>query len=247
MKVFLDLEARTGSTALASLGAVGAGVASGGLAGLLNGLAVTKLKVSPFVVTLGMLSLARGLAVWLAERRVVAFDRPPPEWVRAFGRIKHDLLFFDPGVWSVVLLALLMTCVMHLTVFGRYCYVLGANEQTARRCGIPIDGTRLWVYFIAGLLVGWAGILRFAHGSAGDPNTGEVLALDVIAAVVIGGASLSGGSGTVAGTMLGVLILGVLDNGVSFCNVPIEVKYVLIGAVVIANTALSQWQRRRLA
>ncbi len=101
------------------------------------------------------------------------------------------------------------------------------------------------MYTLAGLLTGWAGILVFAHGGGGDPNSGVGLELDVIAAVVIGGGSLSGGQGTVSGTMLGVLILGILENGVSFFDVPVEVKYILIGAIVIINTALSQWQRRR--
>ena len=98
---------------------------------------------------------------------------------------------------------------------------------------------------LAGLLTGWAGILIFAHGSSGDPTSSVGLELDVIAAVVIGGASLSGGQGSVSGTLIGVLILAILENGVNLFGVAVEVKYILIGAIVIINTALSQWQRRR--
>jgi ribose transport system permease protein len=101
------------------------------------------------------------------------------------------------------------------------------------------------LYLLAGLFTGWAGVLSFAHLGSGDPSGNVGLELDVIAAVVIGGASLSGGRGSVGGTLLGVLILGVLTNGVHSFNVPVEVKHILIGAIIIANTALSQWQQRR--
>jgi ribose/xylose/arabinose/galactoside ABC-type transport system permease subunit len=135
--------------------------------------------------------------------------------------------------------------VLRYTVFGRYCYAIGSNEATARLCGVPIERNKVRIYTLAGVLTGWAGLLVFAHGTSGDPNAGVGLELDVIAAVVIGGASLSGGQGSVLGTLLGVLILSVLENGVSFFNVPVEVKHILIGGIIIANTALSQWQRRR--
>jgi ribose/xylose/arabinose/galactoside ABC-type transport system permease subunit len=156
---------------------------------------------------------------------------------------EHTL--FDPGVWSVVLLAAAVAVLLRYTVFGRYCYAIGSNEATAKLCGVPIERNKVLIYTAAGLFAGWGGILMFAQSTSGDPNGGVGLELDVIAAVVIGGASLSGGQGNVLGTMLGVLILAVLENGVSFFNVPIEVKYILIGSIIIANTALGEWQRRR--
>ncbi len=103
---------------------------------------------------------------------------------------------------------------------------------------------KLAIYTLAGLLTGWAGVLTFATGNSGNPGSSVGLELEVIAAVVIGGASLSGGQGGVTGTLLGVLILGVLDNGVNFSHVPIEIKYILIGAIIVGSTALSQWQTR---
>jgi ribose transport system permease protein len=246
MRVYTAMEKSSGPGLLTSLSAVAAGVATGAVCGALNGLAITRLKVTPFVVTLGMMSIARGVAVWAAERTRLSFTGERPAWVNALGRSRSDLFVFDPGVWSFLLLAVLVAVLLRRTVFGRYCYAVGSSEATARLCGINVERTRLAVYTLAGLLVGWAGILRFAHTTSGDPNTGVGLELEVIAAVVIGGASLSGGQGTVAGTLLGVLMLGVLENGVSFFEVAVEVKYILIGAVVIANTALSRWQRRRL-
>ncbi|MFO0876817.1 MAG: ABC transporter permease [Gemmataceae bacterium] len=235
----------TESVLLASLVAVPTGILVGGLCGVCNGLVITRFRVTPFVATLGMFSIAKGLAVWLAGRTRVSFRGARPEWVDALSRTSSDTLLFDPGVWSVLLLSLLMVLLLTYTVFGRHCYAIGSNEATARLCGVAIERSKVFIYGLAGLFAGWAGILLFAHGNGGDPNAGTGLELEVIAAVVIGGASLSGGQGTVSGTLLGVLILGVLENGVIFFNVPVEVKYILIGIIVVINTALSGWQRRR--
>jgi ribose/xylose/arabinose/galactoside ABC-type transport system permease subunit len=225
--------------------AVFAGLAAGTACGLVNGLVITRLQVAPFVVTLGMLSIARGLAVWLAGRTRVSFKGPRPEWVDSLSRVSHDTFFFDPGVWSLFALAVLVAVLLHCTVFGRYVYAVGSNEPAARRSGVPVERTKRAVYTLTGLLAGWAGVLLFAHGNGGDPNGGMGLELEVIAAVVIGGASLAGGMGGVSGTLMGVLILGMLENGVTFFNVPLEAKYVLIGSIVIINTALSQWRNRQ--
>jgi ribose transport system permease protein len=244
IQTYRALETHQGQT-VASLAAIGAGVGLGGLAGLVNGLAITRLRVTPFVATLGMLSIARGLAVWLAGRRTIPFPGERPSWVDALSQATSSRYLFDPGVWSLFALALLMAGLLRLTVFGRHCYAIGSNETAARLSGVAVERTKVWIFVLAGLLTGWAGILVFAQGNGGDPTSSVGLELDVIAAVVIGGASLSGGEGNVAGTLLGVLILAVLGNGVTLFGVAVEVKYILIGAVVVVNTALSQWQRRR--
>jgi ribose transport system permease protein len=240
--------ARTDSVEWASLAAIAGGVGSGALCGLVNGLTISWLRLTPFVATLGMLSVARGVAFWLSDRSQVRPTGAMPAWVNSLQQMENKALFFDPGVWSAVLLAIAAVIVLRFTVFGRYCYAMGSNEATARLCGVGVERNRVVIYTLAGMLTGWAGILAFAQASgSGDPTVQVGLELEVIAAAVIGGASLLGGQGSVVGVLLGVLILGVLENGVNSCGVPLEVKYILIGVIVVANTALSEWQRRRAA
>ena len=246
MQLYRQVYVDTGSAVAASLVAVPAGIAIGGACGLVNGLVITRLRVAPFVATLGMLSVARGLAYWLAERQTVNFPvGARPGWVDLLSAVESEYTFFDPGVWIMLLLASGVAVLLRFTVLGRYCYAIGSNEATARLCGVPVERNKVVLYTLAGLLTGWAGVLMFAHLGIGDPNSARGLELEVIAAVVIGGASLSGGQGTVLGTLLGVLILAVLKNGVSNFDVPVEVQYILIGVIIIANTALSRWQRRQ--
>jgi ribose transport system permease protein len=220
-----------------NLAAIGSGVAVGGVCGFINGAVITQLKLPSFVVTLGMMSVARGAAIWLAERSPIAFPvNARPEWVEVLAR--NNL--YNPGFFSLLLLAAIVAVLLRATILGRHIFAVGSNEATARLCGVNVPRTKIIVYTLAGLLTGWAGIVMFAHGNCGNPSAGEALALDVIAAVVIGGASLTGGRGTVLGAMIGILMLGLLENGVNSCNVPVEIKYILIGVIIVANSALSR-------
>jgi ribose transport system permease protein len=242
MRAFIYFHASLGSSPATSLLAVACGVVTGGLCGLINGLVTTRLKLPSFVVTLGMLSIARGSAIWIAERSPIAFPvGARPEWVEILSRST----LYNPGFISVVLLAIATSVLLRSTVLGRHIFAVGSNEATARLCGVDVERTKIIVYTLAGLLAGWAGVLMFAHGDSGNPSAGEGLELLVIAAVVIGGAALTGGRGTVVGTLIGVLVLGLLENGVNLCNVPVEIKYILIGIIILANSALSRWQRSK--
>jgi len=235
----------SGSMTIASLAAVAAGIATGGVCGFLNGTVITLFRIPPFVATLGMYSIARGMAIWLAGRQLLTFRAGTrPGWVDALASTRGEYGILYPGFWSLVALAVGLALVLRYTVLGRYTYAIGSNESAARLCGIGIVPTKLAIYTLAGVLNGWAGVLSFAHIGSGDPSGNIGFELIVIASVVIGGASLSGGRGTVIGTMLGVLIWGVIENGVNVLNVAVEVKYVVIGAFFLLNTALSQWQRR---
>jgi ribose transport system permease protein len=251
MQVYRSIYQGPESVGLASVVAVFAGVVSGGLCGLVNGLVITRLRLPPFVATLGMFSVARGLAVMIAKRQLIAFQGDSrPRWVDVLDQVHptgaayNPLSWFNPGFWMFLGLAVMIAVILRRTVFGRYVYAVGSSEPTARLCGVPVSRVKVAVYTLAGLLAGLGGILLFAHGGAGDPSGAETLELRVIAAVVIGGASLTGGRGTVLGTVLGVLTLELLSNGVNSFNVPIEAQYILIGVIIVANTALSQWRAR---
>ena len=247
MKVYRGLQPSAGVN-VASLVAVASGIGVGGYCGLINSLAITRLRVTPFVATLGMLSVARGIAYWLAERKPISFSGARPSWVTTFQTAKADTWLFDPGVWSVFVLAVFVALLLRLTVFGRYCYAIGSNEATARLCGIHVERNKMAIYTVAGLLTGWAGVLTFANSNSGDPGSSLGLELEVIAAVVIGGMPASRGR---AGQRLHRHAARRADprrarqRGVNMSGVPIEVKYILIGAIIVVNTALSQWQRRK--
>src|SRR4029077_20940489 len=205
MRVYAHLYVSMGSSPATSLIAIGSGVLTGGLCGFINGLVITRLKLPSFVVTLGMLSIGRGSAIWLADRSPIAFPvGARPEWVEVLSRST----LYNPGFISAILLAISIGVLLRSTVLGRHIFAVGSNEATARLCGVNVERTRIIVYTLAGLLTGWAGVLMFAHGDSGNPSAGEGLELLVIAAVVIGGASLTGGRGTVIGTLIGVLVLG---------------------------------------
>jgi ribose transport system permease protein len=234
----------------ASVWAMLAGVGTGGLAGLGNGLLITQLRVAPFVVTLGMMGAARGLAQYLSDGQPVTFPNvvEPPGWVPWLGAIEPSprWLGIGPAPWTVVVLAVAAGLLLRFTVLGRYIYALGSSEPTARLCGIRVERTKVLIYALAGLITGWAGILQTARSGSGFYNVQAGLELEVIAAVVIGGGSLSGGEGTITGTLIGALLLQVLDNGCSKLDQPREFRFILIGAIIVGVAALNSWRQRRL-
>jgi ribose transport system permease protein len=147
-------------------------------------------------------------------------------------------------VWLVLMLAFAIGIVMTRTVFGRYVYAIGSNEDAARLCGIRVPTVKLCIYAVAGTLFGFAGVLQFARLTQGDPTVAIGLELDVIAAVVLGGASLSGGTGSVLGAMIGALIMAVLRNGSNQMGWPNYVQEIIIGAVIILAVGLDRLRRR---
>jgi ribose transport system permease protein len=233
----------------ASVWAILVGIGTGGLAGLGNGVLITQLQVAPFVVTLGMMGAARGLAQYLSEGQPVTFPNVvKPPWVGWLGAIEPvpRWLGIGPAPWTVVMLAIAAGVLLRFSVLGRYIYALGSSEPTARLCGINVERTKIVIYVLAGLITGIAGILQTARSEAGFYNVQAGLELEVIAAVVIGGGSLTGGEGTVTGTLVGALLLQVLDNGCSKLNQPREFRFILIGAIIVSVAALNSWRQRRL-
>ncbi|MDB5300671.1 MAG: rbsC 3, partial [Phycisphaerales bacterium] len=195
--------------------AVGAGVVVGCLAGMLIGTIVTQLRLAPFIVTLGTWGAFRGLAKGIANESTID---PEPTWVNDLLTMpsgSHRWMLVPPGVWAVLVLAVFMAAILRYTRFGRHVFAIGSNEQTARLCGVAVSRTKILVYLLAGSFAGLAGVLQFSYLSVGDPTTASGYELDIIAAVVIGGASLSGGQGTILGTLVGAMLMTVVANG---CN-----------------------------
>ena len=224
------------------------GVLVGGCCGFLNGTLITKLGVVPFIITLGTLKAYRGLAKWLANSTAIYVPAESKDWW--MGRILATeptpaWLMVAPGVWALLGLSLFMAIALKYSLFGRYAYAIGSSESTARLCGINVPRNKRLVYGIAGLATGLAGILQFLYLDAtGDPVTADGFELQVIAAVVIGGASLSGGEGTVLGTLIGCLIMSVLNNGCVHAGIPNASQDVIIGVIIVTAVALDRLRRR---
>jgi ribose transport system permease protein len=221
--------------------AVLAAVLLGGLVGVVNALAITRLRVVPFIATLGMLGVARGAAKWLASQTTV---NPAATWVNQLAVTfpPAPWMVFAPGVWIALALAVLMAFVLRRTVFGRRVFALGSSEPAARACGIAIDRLKLAIYGTAGLLFGLAGVMQMSRLRQGDPTVAAGTELDVIAAVVIGGGSLNGGEGSILGSMVGALVMAFLRNGSQQMGWPTYVQEILIGVIIVVAVAVDRWR-----
>jgi ribose/xylose/arabinose/galactoside ABC-type transport system permease subunit len=233
--VALLLKQHWGPTA-AALG----GIAAGGGCGLLTGTLVTRLRLMPFIVTLGLMGALRGAAKGLANEQPIY---PDETWLNQLMQLGvHGTL--PLGVWLAVVLAVLVALMLRYTRFGRHVFAIGSNEQTARLCGVPIERQKILIYVVGGLFGGVAGVLQFAYLTGGDPTTAVGLELNVIAAVVIGGASLNGGQGTVLGSMIGALIMSVVANGCTKVGLANWVQEIVTGGIIVAAVLLDQLRRR---
>lgn len=222
-----------------------AGVGAGALCGLVNGVVIARLGVIPFIATLGMMGVARGVAKWLAaEQKIDA----PAGWLADLMSKAEEfrLLGLPRAVWITLLLAIVFGLVLRHTVLGAHTLAVGSNEDTARLCGVRVGRTKIWIYVLCGIFGGLAGVMTFGRLTVGDPTTAIGEELDVIAAVVIGGASLSGGEGRIAGSILGALLMAFLANGCNLTGVPNYVQEILIGVIIVAAVALDRYRHRRL-
>lgn len=220
------------------------GVITGGLIGLANGILITSLRLVPFIVTLGMLGIARGIAKWTAGNQKID---APLTWVNELmaKSPRPSWLLMAPGVWMMIVFAVVMAVILRYSVFGRHIFAIGSNEATARLCGIRIKRTKIIVYSLAGLFCGLGGVMGFSRLTVGDPTVAVGLELDIIAAVVIGGGSLSGGSGSILGSMIGVFIMSFLRNGCTMMGWPNYIQEIIIGAIIVVAVALDQIRHRK--
>jgi ribose transport system permease protein len=225
--------------ALAAAAGLGVGMAGG----LFNGLLVTRLGIGSFIATLATLLAFRGIAKGLANEQKV---NVPMTWLSQFtAALKPDQrwMLLPIGGWLVVLLAVSAAWTLRSTVFGRHAVAVGSNEATARMCGVPTLRVRLAVFALAGLFFGLSGLMQFSRLTVGDPTVAAGLELSVIAAVVIGGASLSGGEGSVFGSLVGALIMTTIASGASQMGWPNWIQEIVTGAIILGAVALD---RRRL-
>lgn len=213
-------------------------VASGGVIGLLNGAAIAGLRMTPFIITLGTLGVARGSAKWMADNQTVNYDGSPINgWMTTVDPFSRTL---PAGVWVAIGLAITTSLLLRNTVFGRHIFALGSNEATARLCGIATTRLKISIYALAGGFFGLAGLMQLSRLRQGDPTVAVGLELDIIASVIIGGASLNGGVGTILGSMIGALIMAVLRNGSQQMGWPTYFQEIIIGLVIIVAVFLDR-------
>lgn len=220
-------------------GAIVAGLLTGAAAGCFNGWVITQFRLPPFVATLGMFSIARGLTMlWTGGFPITGLGSD-------FGfRGTGVFLRIPMPVWISGALVGALVVLTRRTRFGRYIYAVGGNERAALLTGLPVNRIKLGVYTLGGLLAGAAGLIVTARLDSAQPNAGLGYELDSIAAVVIGGTSLSGGRGSVVGTVLGCLIIGVLNNGLFLLNVSPFWQQVVKGFVILAAVAIDKMSSR---
>ena len=221
------------------------GILVGACWGLVIASLVTMLDLSPFIVTLGLWGAIRGAAKGFGSNSTVS---APDTWLNSLltslGPGQHWMIF-PPGVWIAVLLSLAVAWVLRYTKFGRRIFAIGSNQQTARLCGVNVNRTKMMIYIVGAALAGVAGVLQFSYLTMGDPTTADGMELDIIAAVVIGGASLTGGEGTIIGTIIGALLMKVVNNGCAKCHLENYVQQIVTGAIIITAAALDRLRHRR--
>lgn len=217
---------------------IAVGLLTGAACGLVNGVLVTRGGVAPFIVTLGMMTIARGLAL------IVSGGRPVADMSNELTALAGDFLGVPIPVLCFAGVAFAAWFFLRNFRLGRHIYAVGGNENAARAAGVPVEKVKLFAYGLCGLLTGLAGVVLAARITTGQPNAGQAYELDAIAAVVIGGTSLAGGVGTITGTLLGVLLIGVINNGLDLMGVSSYYQAVIKGVIIVGAVWLDRRQDR---
>ena len=217
---------------------IAVGLLTGAACGLVNGVLVTRGGVAPFIVTLGMMTIARGLAL------IVSGGRPVADMSNELTALAGDFLGVPIPVLCFAGVAFAAWFFLRNFRLGRHIYAVGGNENAARAAGVPVEKVKLFAYGLCGLLTGLAGVVLAARITTGQPNAGQAYELDAIAAVVIGGTSLAGGVGTITGTLLGVLLIGVINNGLDLQGVSSYYQAVIKGVIIVGAVWLDRRQAR---
>jgi ribose/xylose/arabinose/galactoside ABC-type transport system permease subunit len=234
------LKAGLGVWAAAALG-IGVAAATGAV----NGGLVAGLGITPFIVTLGSMSVLRGVAKGLAHEQKVDVDVQGLDALVAAVPPSRAFLLFPPAVWMMLAVALLSAGLLRFTRFGRHVVAIGSSEETARLCGVDVKRVKVLVYVLSAALAGLAGVVELGTLTVGDPTDSVGLELTVIAAAVIGGGSLSGGEGSVAGALIGGLLMTVIKTGCTHLGLPNWVEEVIAGGIIVTAVAIDRVRRRR--
>lgn len=211
-----------------------AGILAGMACGAANGVVITRGRVAPFIVTLGMMTIARGLAL------VVSGGKPVSNMSPSMTRLGGDFLGLPIPVLVLCGISAISWLFLKNIRLGRYIYAVGGNENAARAAGINVNSVKLFAYTICGAMAGLAGVILAARITTGQPNAGLAYELDAIAAAVIGGTSLSGGIGGVGGTLLGALLMGVINNGLDLLNVSSYYQQIVKGVIIVGAVWLDR-------
>lgn len=222
-------------------------VGAGALAGLFNGILVTKLRIGSFIVTLATLLAMRGLAKGLANEQTV---KAPDTWLSGLTAALapgQKWMLLPAGGWMLLACAAAAAWAMKHTVFGRHVAATGSSEATAKMCGVNTSSVQIWAFVLAGACAGLAGLMQFARLTVGDPTVASGLELSVIAAVVIGGASLNGGEGSIFGSLAGAIIMTTIAAGGAQMGWPNWIQEIVTGAIIIGAVGLDRWRAARAA
>ncbi|MCU0390823.1 MAG: ABC transporter permease [Thermoflexibacter sp.] len=211
--------------------------------GIITSLVISKFNIVPFIVTLGMMQVARGVAKWLANEQTVASPTNPLTSMMLV-EPESEWLVLGSSVWVMFILVALLSILLKYTILGRYIFAIGSNEHTARLCGINISKYKVLIYMISGVFTGIAAIMQFSNLTVGDPTAASGMELDIIAAVVIGGGSLSGGEGSALGSLIGALMMAVLRNGCNMLGVPNYVQEIIIGLIIVGAVLIDKLKHR---
>ena len=222
-----------------------AGLATGGLAGFVNGTVIARMRIPPFIATLGMLNIAKGLALVISGLKPIYFNETPEFNRLAMGSLFGDGLDIPNAVLVLFGAAIVASFILSRTVLGRYAFALGSNEEATRLSGVSVAKWKIAIYTLTGVFSGLAGVLIAARLNSAQPALGQGYELDAIAAAVIGGTSLSGGEGSILGTVIGAFIISTLTNGLRILSVPQEWQTVVTGAIVIVAVYLDIVRRQR--
>ena len=218
---------------------IGAGLLTGILFGALNGFVITRSNVPPFIVTLGTMTIGRGLALILSK------GRPVSNLSDSFNFLGGGKVFGIPVLILILIIAFIVcSIVLRKTVSGRYMYAVGGNEQASKASGIGVPRVKMLVYVLSGGLAAIAGILLTSRISTGQPNAGAGFELDAIAATIIGGTSTTGGTGTMTGTLIGALLIGVISNGLDLLNVSSYYQLVVKGVIIVGAVILDSLSQK---